>query len=114
MRKFASSIAVSPPPMINTSCSRKKKPSQVAHAETPKPMNWPSDGMPSSLADAPVAMMSASVCSVLLSSIVTSNGERDRSTFVTVPSMNSVPKRAAWPSISSMSAGPMIPCLKPG
>ncbi len=35
VRKFASSIAVSPPPTTSTSLSLKKKPSQVAHAETP-------------------------------------------------------------------------------
>jgi len=35
----------------------KKKPSQVAHAETPKPMNFDSLGILSSNADAPVATM---------------------------------------------------------
>ena len=35
VRKVASSIAVSPPPTTTTSLSRKKKPSQVAQAETP-------------------------------------------------------------------------------
>ncbi len=34
-RKLASSIAVSPPPTTRTSFSLKKKPSQVAQAETP-------------------------------------------------------------------------------
>ncbi len=35
VRKIASSIAESPPPTTAMSCSRKKKPSQVAHVETP-------------------------------------------------------------------------------
>jgi hypothetical protein len=35
VRNVASSIAESPPPMTAMSCSRKKKPSQVAHQETP-------------------------------------------------------------------------------
>ena len=35
VRKVASSIAVSPPPTTATSLPRKKKPSQVAQAETP-------------------------------------------------------------------------------
>ncbi len=39
VRKVASSIAVSPPPTTTTSLSRKKKPSQVAQAETPWPMS---------------------------------------------------------------------------
>ena len=35
VRKVASSMAVSPPPTTSTSLSLKKKPSQVAHADTP-------------------------------------------------------------------------------
>jgi hypothetical protein len=35
VRKVASSMAESPPPITTTSLSRKKKPSQVAQAETP-------------------------------------------------------------------------------
>ena len=37
VRKVASSIAESPPPTTAMFCSRKKKPSQVAHHETPRP-----------------------------------------------------------------------------
>ena len=59
-RYRASSTAVLPPPITATSWSRKKKPSQVAQAETPLPMNFCSDGMPRYLALAPVAMISAS------------------------------------------------------
>jgi hypothetical protein len=40
---------------------RKKKPSQVAQADTPPPRNVSSVGMPSHLAVAPVEMISASL-----------------------------------------------------
>ena len=39
---------------------RKKKPSHVAHAETPRPRNLSSEGRPRYFAVAPVAMISAS------------------------------------------------------
>ena len=48
VRKVASSIAVSPPPTTAMSWSRKKKPSQVAHQETPRPDSRFSLGRPSS------------------------------------------------------------------
>ena len=48
VRKVASSIAESPPPTTAMSCSRKKKPSQVAHQDTPWPESRFSPGMPSS------------------------------------------------------------------
>ena len=47
VRKVASSIAVSPPPTTTRSWSRKKKPSQVAHQDTPWPASRSSPGMPS-------------------------------------------------------------------
>ena len=49
VRKVASSMAESPPPTTMMSWSRKKKPSQVAHQETPWPLNFFSSGRPSSL-----------------------------------------------------------------
>ena len=49
VRKVASSMAESPPPTTMMSCSRKKKPSHVAHQETPWPLNFFSSGRPSSL-----------------------------------------------------------------
>ena len=55
VRKVASSIAVSPPPTTRSSRSRKKKPSQVAHALTPRPRSFSSPGTPSHFALAPVA-----------------------------------------------------------
>ena len=48
VRKVASSIAVSPPPTTTMSWSRKKKPSQVAHHDTPWPESRFSPGTPSS------------------------------------------------------------------
>src|SRR2546427_866232 len=56
-RKLASSIAVSPPPTVTTSFPLKKNPSQVAQLETPLPLNLVSEGSPSHLALAPVAMI---------------------------------------------------------
>ena len=47
VRKVASSSAVSPPPTTTMSWSRKKKPSQVAHHETPRPDSRSSPGTPS-------------------------------------------------------------------
>ncbi len=60
VRKVASSTAVSPPPTTASSTPRKKKPSQVAQALTPFPRYACSLGMPSHLADAPVATITAS------------------------------------------------------
>ena len=59
-RYSASSTAVLPPPTTATSLPLKKKPSQVAQADTPWPMNFCSLGMPRYFADAPVAITSAS------------------------------------------------------
>ena len=49
VRKVASSMAESPPPTTAISWSRKKKPSQVAHHETPWPDSRSSCGRPSFL-----------------------------------------------------------------
>ena len=65
-RYRASSTAVLPPPITATGWFLKKNPSQVAHAETPRPLKASSVGKPRYFADAPVAMISAShVYSVL-------------------------------------------------
>ncbi len=48
VRNRASSMAVSPPPTTAMSWSRKKKPSQVAHQEVPRPDSSFSPGTPSS------------------------------------------------------------------
>ena len=60
VRYSASSTAVLPPPITATSLPRKKKPSQVAQAETPRPWNFCSLGRPSQRAWAPVAMITVS------------------------------------------------------
>ncbi len=59
-RYSASSTAVLPPPITATRWLRKKKPSQVAQADTPLPRKVSSEGRPRYLAAAPVAMISAS------------------------------------------------------
>ena len=47
VRKVASSIAESPPPTTAMTRSRKKKPSHVAHHETPRPESRSSPERPS-------------------------------------------------------------------
>ena len=59
VRKSASSMAESPPPMTAISLPEAKNPSQVAQELTPWPMSACSEGRPSQRADAPEAMMSA-------------------------------------------------------
>src|SRR3989442_13613456 len=78
-RKFASSIAVSPPPTVTTSFPLKKNPSQVAQLETPFPLNLVSDGSPSHLALAPVAMITL-LPSYDLPPATTLNGLDEKST----------------------------------
>ena len=60
VRYSASSAAVLPPPTTTTSLPRKKKPSQVAQADTPKPLSRASLSRPSQRARAPVETMTAS------------------------------------------------------
>ncbi len=50
-------MAESPPPTTAISFPEKKKPSQVAHEETPCPINAFSPGNPNQRADAPLAMI---------------------------------------------------------
>jgi hypothetical protein len=91
----------------------KKKPSQVAHVETPRPMSVDSPGSPMSLAEAPVEMMTVWPSSVT-SPPVTVNGRRLKSTAVTSSSIISVPKRSACFRKFSMRGGPSMPSMKPG
>ena len=95
------------------SWSLKKKPSQVAQVETPRPMSSRSPGRPRSLAEAPVAMMTVSA-SCVTSATFTTNGRRMNSTAVTSSPTISVPKRSACLRIVSISSGPMTPSTKPG
>ncbi len=62
VRNIASSIAESPPPTTTISFPEKKKPSQVAHEETPWPISCCSCGRPSQRAEAPLAMIKVCVC----------------------------------------------------
>ena len=52
-RYSASSTAVLPPPITATGWFLKKKPSQVAHADTPRPLKASSVGKPRYFAEAP-------------------------------------------------------------
>ncbi len=70
--------------------------------------------MSSQRADAPVAMMSASVVIVVPPSNAIENGRRLRSTRWTFPFMTSVPKRSACTRISVIRSGPMMPSRNPG
>ena len=76
-------------------------------------MNVCSDGMPSHLADAPVAMMTVSARTVS-SPETTLNGRAEKSTAVTSWVRTRVPKRTAWARNSSISSGPCTPLGKPG
>ena len=77
-------MAVSPPPITATGRPLKKKPSQVAQVDTPRPDNFLSTPRSSHFADAPVAMISA--CAVYVTLLTCSvNGRRDKSTAVTSP-----------------------------
>ena len=61
VRKVASSMAESPPPMTVISLPEKKNPSQVAQEETPCPISACSFGSPSQRAEAPLAMITVRV-----------------------------------------------------
>src|SRR5579875_919781 len=114
VRKRASSIAESPPPTRTSSLPLKKKPSQVAQAETPWPRSRSSDGRPSHRALAPVATITESARSRWSGPASRRNGRPRASRRVSCASMNRVPNRAAWRRIRSTSSGPWIPSGKPG
>ena len=114
VRNSDSSMAVSPPPTTATGTFRKKAPSHVAHADTPRPISFCSDSNPRYLAEAPVAMMTARASCVLPSSSDTFSGLPLKSTETTLAETNRVPNRAACFFISSISSGPMMPFEKPG
>src|SRR3712207_3322752 len=93
---------------------RKKKPSQVAQAETPNPWNLASDGRPSHLAWAPVATTRASQLQVSPESQVRRNGRCPSSTATTWSETMRVPTCSACRRICSMSQGPWMTSAKPG
>ena len=93
--------------------SLKKKPSQVAQVETPRPMSFDSASSPISFDEAPVATMTvwpSHACSPAR----TTKGRREKSTAVTSSGIISVPNRSACFLKVSISSGPMIPSTKPG
>ena len=93
--------------------SLKKKPSQVAQVEMPRPISFDSAGRPSSFAEAPVAM--TTVCdSKVCSPAVTTNGCFEKSTAVASSGIISVPKWAACFCMVSISSGPWTPSTNPG
>src|SRR6266540_3663678 len=81
VRKIASSSAESPPPTTARSLLRKKKPSQVAQVETPRPSSLRSESSPSIFAFAPVEMIRA-LPEYSSSSTQARKGEPERSTLV--------------------------------
>jgi hypothetical protein len=113
VRYVASSRAVSPPPTTAISLSRKKNPSQVAQAETPRPRRRVSLSSPSHSADAPVATMTASAV-YSTPRAQARNGRVERSTRSTSTSMIRVPNRSACSRNLPISSGPRMPSGKPG
>ncbi len=112
VRNSASSIAESPPPITVISLPEKKKPSQVAHDDTPCPISACSLGSPSHRAEAPLDMMSVRVSSLSrptstsIGCFPISSFFWLMSTLLTWPLQNSAPKRAACLRMFSMSSGP--------
>src|SRR6185437_10132537 len=88
--------------------SRKKKPSQVAQAETPRPLKFSSEGMPRYFASAPVAMISASQLYSPLSPF-SRNGRCERSAVWMWSNTISVSKRSACRSRRAINSGPCTP-----
>jgi hypothetical protein len=88
--------------------SLKKAPSQVAHAETPRPFSRSSESSPSQRAVAPVAMITA-FARYSSFSTQTRNGCSEKSTFVTSSVTNSAPKCSACARKSSIIFGPITP-----
>jgi len=118
VRKRASSIAESPPPTTQISWPRKKKPSHVAHVESPCPSRRASPGTASGIARAPDARITASATmsgsgpSWLPSH--SENGELASSALQARATRRSAPNRSAWPRIRPMRSGPRIASTNPG
>ena len=113
VRNVASSSAVSPPPTTATDLPRKKKPSQVAHADTPRPRSRVSFSRPSHSALAPVATMTESAV-YSLPSAHRWKGRADRSMRSRSTSTSGAPKRSACSRSLAISSGPWMPSGKPG
>ena len=113
VRKVASSIAESPPPTTTMSWSRKKNPSQVAQADTPRPSRRASFSRPRYRYFDPVATMTACARNTSLPTLTTL-GVAVRSTSVTSRGSSWAPNFSACVRMSSMSCGPWMPAGKPG
>jgi hypothetical protein len=113
VRYVASSKAVSPPPTTAISRSRKKNPSQVAQADTPRPRRRCSLSMSSQMADAPVAMITDSP-RYSVPRAQTRNGRLEKSTRSMSTSTRVVPNLAACARKRPMRSGPSMPSGKPG
>ena len=113
VRNVASSMAESPPPTTAISWPRKKKPSQVAHVDSPWPIRRSSASRPSISDWAPVLTMTA-LAGYSVSRTQTRKGRSLKSTLVTFSVMISVPNRSACSRIPCISSGPMMPSGNPG
>ena len=114
VRNIASSTAAFPPPTTATTFSLKKKPSHVAHAETPKPLNFCSDSKFNHLAWAPVEIIMLSAVYFWPLSPTASKGVDFKFTDEMWSSIISVPTALAWSLIWSINHGPWITSAKPG
>ena len=85
----------------------------MAQADTPRPWYAFSEGMPSHLAEAPVATITASAVK-RRSSCQSWNGRCEKSTRVISLGSKRVPKRSACFFNFSISSGPRMPSGKPG
>ena len=114
-RKSASSIAESPPPTTTIGLSRKKKPSQVAQVDTPKPRRRLSLGRSSQRAEAPVEMITLRGAVLLVVDPDAGTGAGERSTLRHVR-RHQRGRRSARPGarMCCISSGPWMPSGKPG
>ena len=113
VKNKASSIAESPPPTTATVFSLKKKPSQVAQAETPYPCNSSSPSTPSHLADAPEAIITdlnkySPLELVSLKPLSNFSMESIVSVLICVPNLSACPLKTC------INSGPIMPSTKPG
>jgi len=113
VRKRASSMALSPPPMTAISFPEAKNPSHVAQELTPWPMSACSDGRLSQRALAPDAMIRVRVWMTSLPT-VRRMGCAWRSTALRWAMRSSAPKRCACFFMFSISSGPWTPSGQPG
>ena len=113
VRKVASSMAESPPPTTAMCWSLKKKPSQVAQVDTPRPVSSASPGMPRWRGAAPVARMTARAWKTSPST-TTFLMSPEKSTESTSSWRRSAPNFSAWARMFAMRSGPMMPSSKPG